>query len=436
MRLHVICLLAATALSTSLTTTTMAQTRSVAENRANAANITTELNPGDDLAGKNDERRVEESFQPKGVELGQFLLFPSIEVGQEYNSNVFATKEDVRGDFATRVIGKARLRSRFREHALSAGAEVEQYSYWKYTDDSHLRAESFLDGRYDFSKDWEANAFLQAFKRTEDRGSPDDAGGNEPTPIYGLTTRLGTRWADGGFTYGVTGQGDRRIFGDVDTSNGTEINNSDRDRWEYQVTGRTEYEMFPGYAAIAQVSANTRQYDDEFDDDGVDRSSYGFRAYTGIGVDITQVIRGDFLVGYLQQNYDDERLSDPSGPAIKASFNWTPSRITLVVPSIERTVQETTTTNASSIISNRGSLLVRHELQRNIVLTGYAAATYEEFEGVDREDTTYEARARFLWALAPEYYVGGEIGYRLRDSSNDRSSYDQTVATVRLGFRM
>jgi hypothetical protein len=328
------------------------------------------------------------------------------------------------------------LRSRFSNHALNFAGRVEQYLFREYTSDNHLDAQAVVDGRYDIERTWEVTAFSENYRRSEDRGSPDDVGGKKPTQTYGTVNRLGTKYQTGRYTFGGELSASRRIFEDVDTSTGVTVNNSDRNRWEYLALGRGAYEMFPGYLAVLEASANKREYDSSLDDAGFNRSSSGYRIEGGIGLDISQLIRGDFLVGYLHQDYEDRRFKDPSGPSIKATFNWTPSRITVVVPSIERSVLETTTARASAMIRTGASILVRHEYQRNIVLTGFGSVNYDEYEGINEASVTYEARARVIYALAPEYYVGSEIGYRRRNSEIDGQSYGQGVVAVRFGLRM
>lgn len=399
------------------------------------AKITRETDP-EDRTSHTDAERVHDSYQPRGLDLGSFLLLPRLEVDGQYNSNVFASERDVRSDFLTVIRPELRLRSRFREHALNLSLQAEQYLYRRYTQDNRTELQLEADGRYDISRETQANYFGQLFSRHEDRGSPDDAQGKEPTPTQGMVNRGSLKHQFGRYTVlGEVGL-DRRTFGDVDTALGTTIPNSDRDRWEMQGRLRGSYEMFPGYAAVTEVSANKRLYDSSSDRNGFDRNSHGYRIESGIGVDLSQLVRGDFLVGYFAQNYQDRRFSDPSGLSVRATFNWTPSPLTIVIPSLERSVNETTRIGVSSMVRNAASLTVRHELERNIVLTGFGSVSYDEFEGVDNMNAwTYEARVRAIYAFTPELYTGGEIGYRDKQSERAGDSYKQTVFMLRLGLQ-
>ncbi len=428
-------LLCATAALALLTVPAQAQTTAGTNDQRGAA-IVKEADPAADRSGERDPQRVDEAFQPKGIEIGQFLLFPQIEVTQSYNTNVFAASTDVRGDFITRVVPEFRLRSRFPVHELNLLARADQFFYWEYTDDNHLDATFQADGRYDFTREWEARATVDVSQLFEDRGSPDAVGGQSPTRSRSVTGNLETKAQLGLWTVSAEAGAARRVFRDVEAANGQIINNDDRDRDEFRVGGRVGYEVSRGYAAIAAASANWRDYDDAVDDQGFNRSSDGYRIEGGIGIDISQLIRGDFLVGYFEQDYEDARLQNPEGLSLRASFNWTPSRLTVVVPSLERSVQETTTLNASGLVRTAANILVRHELARNVVLTATGSIGREDFDGAGQRNWTYEGRLRAIWALAPEYFVGGEIGYRERTSNIASSAFDQTVVLVRFGLRM
>lgn len=403
---------------------------------ANTAKVAAEPNPEKDPAGHDDPSRTDDSFQPKGIELGSFLLLPQLENELTYNSNVFAQETGGKSDLILRVAPEFKLRSRFSSHALNITARAEQYLFKTYTSDNHLDAGVLVDGRYDLERGAEITNVLDLNQRYEDRGSPDAVGGKHPTLTYAMQNTLGGKKQMGRYTVSGELQNARRLFNDSDTAAGTSINNSDRDRWEHSAMLRGSYEMFPGYSAVAEIRGNTRRYDDRVDDAGLNRSSKGYQVNAGIGVDISQLIRGDFLLGYYQQDYEDNRLRDPRGLSFRAAFNWTPTRMTVVVPSLERTVLETTQGSTSAMVRSNLSLLVRHELQRNIILTGSGSVSYDEFKGINKSSWTYETRGRVLYAFSPEVYVGGEVGFRSRESELAGQSYQQLITSVRFGLRM
>lgn len=403
---------------------------------ASGAKITAETSADQDSAGGNDEKRLSESYQPKGVDLGLFLLLPKLENELTYNSNVFATRDGVKSDFIATVRPEFALRSRFAQHDLSIRMMAEKYVYKTYKQDNHLDFQTDASGRYDVQPGTELTLFTQYFSRHEDRSSPDEAGGVKPTPTQGFITRLGGKQEMGRYIFSGDVTVQRMTFDPVATSAGTTVPNNDRDRWEVEGKLRGSYEMFPGYAAVAQVSANNRRYDDAFDRNGFERSSRGYRLEGGVGVDISQLLRGDFLVGYLSQNYRDERFKDPSGLSVRASFNWTPDKLVIVVPALERTVAETTRTGASSQVRTTGSVLVRYEAARNILLSGFLSAAYSENSGQQATDWLYEARVRGIYSFSRELFVGAEAVQKIKQVQGEVGGYQQTTLMLRLGLQL
>ena len=412
------------------------QSKEDARRAHSGAKVTFETNPGNKDTANSDSERVNESYQAKGYELGKFLLLPKVEVDEVYNSNIFAAQSNNKADTITVIRPELKLRSRFTEHELTCTVVAENFRYKSFSHDDRTELEGNVDGRYDFSSHTQATLFTSLYSRHEDRGSPDDARGLEPTPTRGSNNRLGLKHQFNRLTIVGQVEANRFGFGNVTGSDGSMTVNSDRNRWEFLARERASYEIFPGYAAVVEVSENTHVFDRDQDRNGYNRNNSGYRTEAGIGVDISELVRGDFLVGYYQQNYKDSRFQDPSGLSWRATFNWTPTKLTIVIPSFERTVTETTTQQASALVRNVFSVTVRHELQRNIILTGTGSVSYDQLSGVGGQNAwNYEGRAKAIYAFTREFYVGAEIGYKTKNSQLADGGYRQLTSMVRLGVQ-
>ncbi len=60
------------------------------------------------------QERPRPAFDPLGIRLGNFLVFPRLEVTETYNSNVFADPDDEEDDLITVVEPTVSVRSNFR----------------------------------------------------------------------------------------------------------------------------------------------------------------------------------------------------------------------------------------------------------------------------------------------------------------------------------
>jgi len=398
------------------------------------APITLEQKPGEDIAGEKDSERLIDAFRPKGIRVGDFLLFPKVEAGVGYNSNVFAQQTGAKGDFVSSVQPEFTLRSQLPVHMLTLSGNVQGVKYARFSSDDQVNGRATAEGRYDILRDWSVSAKLDFLANHEDRATPDARQGRDPTPTKTLLGQLGTTYQSGDYTLSGFLEADRRTYGDVATDTGR-LFNGDRDQWETRARVRGAYEFIPSYQWIAEVEGNRRVRDQAVDRSGFRRDSSGYRVNSGLGVEITQVLRGDFLVGFLQQDFDDPRFKSPSGISIKSSVTWTPDKLTVVVPAIERTVNETTLINASSRVRTAATVLVRHEYARNVLLTAFGGFYYDEYQGVNQNSTSFDARFRALYAFGPELYLVGEVEYKSRNSDLFNNNYDQLVVGMRVGFQ-
>src|SRR5690606_38348112 len=111
------------------------------------------------------------------------------------------------------------------------------------------------------------------------------------------------------------------------------------------------YDVQPGYTAFVQGSLNQRDYDQTPDDGGFNRNSDGYRVDAGIEVRLTNVIDGEFYLGYFGQNYDDPTFDDIGEIDAGARVLWSVTPLTTVKASLARNVEETIQANSSSYIA-------------------------------------------------------------------------------------
>jgi len=403
---------------------------------AKSAKVTQDTVQGAQDTG-DDSEKTDDAFQPKGVEVGTFLLLPKLEVDGVYNSNTFASGVSAKPDYTARVAPEVKLRSRFARHELNFEGRVEQFSHVKFTSDDHLDVTLLTDGRLDIEKTWESTANLLATRSVEDRSSPNDVGGKKPTPTDTFNGRLGTKLKEGNLTFTSNVNYARKQFGNVATTLGGPIIRNDlRNRDEYQGIMRVGYEVTPGYEAIVQGTGDFRRYDSARDTNGFNRSSDGYRMEAGIGVDISQLVRGDFLIGYLNQDYQDPRLKSSKGLSFKGALNWTPTRLTIIVPSLERSVVESIAPNVTALNETVLAFTIRHELRRNIILFGAFAATFDDYNGTREATQYYTAKGRITYAFSRELYIAAETEYRQRGYAVAlNQDFNQVIMTLRVGAR-
>src|SRR5258708_24184918 len=75
--------------------------------------------------------RPRPDYDPLGIRLGSFLLFPQFGLQESFDSNIFATQNAAKGDFITSLDPSLDLRSNWNNHALNFHADSHSTLYGK-----------------------------------------------------------------------------------------------------------------------------------------------------------------------------------------------------------------------------------------------------------------------------------------------------------------
>ncbi len=374
-----------------------------------------------------------------GMRVGTFLLFPKVSVTESYDDNIFRTENNNVKDYITVVRPEFELRSDWNNHAFNLRGDA---SFGRYLEEEKENYENFnvdADGRYDITRNIFVFGFLGYSQLSEDRGSPDDVGGVDPTEYD--VKRGGVRYFHqlNRVSFRLDAAAQKYDFDDVATGLATRANNDDRDRLQSQLTLRAAYEIVPEYEAFVRGAVNNRAYSTQVDDSGVSRDSQGYEMVAGVAVDLTGITFGDLFVGFREQRFDDDNLDTIGGLTGGANITWNVTPLTTVQAGIVRRVEETTTPGSSGFFATRYNLSADHELLRNLLLSVNLALTENDYEGIDRKDRTYDTGLSARYLMNRNFYasVGYQYTQRERDSTpGDDADYTQNVFTVRVELQM
>lgn len=393
------------------------------------------LLPPKEALDQKDTDIAPDAYQPHGYEMGSFLLFPKMEIDVTGNSNIYATSTDTKYDTITTYRPEMMLKSRFDQHEIAATVRGERKEYNIHDRESVTNSFASLSGRYDFNKADNASILLSYVKDHENRGSLDDAGGLRPTEYQYLTANPSVTVNLGDLKSTVALLAVNRNIDDTPTSAGVEPSHF-RNRNEYELSLRESYEFIPGYSWVGEGTYQQRRYRHEQDQHGRQRDSDGYRVSTGIGLDVSELIRGDFQLGYMERDYEDRTFSDPSGYYARAQFNWMPTKLTTVLPTVERSIDETTAVGASSVIRTAFSTEIRHELQRNVILgSNLSYEINDQQGGTNLESQIFAASVRGTYLFNENLYSSVELGQKRKIASLPSSGFNQTTGMVRLGIQ-
>ena len=368
------------------------------------------------------EERRRPQFDPLGIRAGGFLIFPSLQVSGEYDSNVFATENNEDDDFGLLLRPRLTAVSQWSRHALNASLFGDFAFYEEFDENNYQDFGGSLNGRLDITRNDILFGELSLARRHEGRESPESVGSQDLVTYFDGLARLGYR-RDFNLVYVVVGGSvNRKDYNEED------LNEDRRDLIDLTGDLRIGYKVSPRFNLFVQGDYTIVRYDN---DSGVDRDSRGFGFSVGTDVDITGILFGEARVGYIRREYDDDTLDNVSGPGGAAKLTWNVTGLTSLIFEAGGGIVETTQGGASANLQSAASAEVQHELLRNLILTGRLSFTRDDFQGIDRTDHTVRARVGARYLLNRNLSLDAGYEFATRDSDVNGADYDRHL--VRLG---
>lgn len=392
----------------------------------------------EDLDPLRDDRAVprlflQEPYDPVGIAIGSFVLFPEVEIGGGYASNVFRAP-DARSDGFADIRPAVRLVSNWRNHALefrSTGAFSTYNEYDSENDNSYLVEGR---GRLDVTRRTNVQALLSHERGLESRSALDANAVGSRVEIETNRAEVALNQRFNRLSLQLRGSASDYRYGDSEYL-GVETSNQDRDYDKTEETVRASWEFKPTLSVFAEVGVNQRDYDRPATSDGINRTSNGERYRAGLSFGNTgEILRGEIALGYGIQRPDSALLDNIDGVILDANASWRLSELTSLLFEARSDISETTTPDVGGAFYRSAGISIRHALRRHLILTaGINYATQDSGDGIIDER---ELRS----ALGVEYFVNrdvilfGDYTHTKFNAVGDLSDYN--ADDIRVGVRL
>jgi len=367
--------------------------------------------------------------------LGPFVLDADLAVSQGYTDNVYATRNDKVGDGLVVVTPEVSLSSEGLPLDLELFGSAEIGRYWKETSEDYEDFDFGLETTYRITPQSSVFGGASFGRDHEERQSPDDVNGDEPTLYYDSQAFLGTanRFDDVTLRAGATFE--RIDFSDVGAAGG-EINNDDRDRNLYTAGARLGYMADPAYEVFGQALFDLRDYDEKRDDNGFQRDSEGFSVAGGLRYRPSRSLDLEGAIGLLEQHYDDPRFDTTRAFDFAFRTTWRPKPGTRLRAFADRSLQETTLSGASGYLSTGFGVSVIQDIRPDLRFETSLAYYESEYKGLKRDDSTFDLGLGGRYYLTPNFFIGTNYSFLLRDSTEASEDYDEHLVFFSLGAEL
>ncbi|MXP47417.1 outer membrane beta-barrel protein [Altererythrobacter luteolus] len=349
-----------------------------------------------------------------------------------YADNIFATQNSRIDDLVAVIRPRINLSAQDSAYRVAASARGLIGRYEENTSENYEDWELTLDGRLKLSDRATIVGGGSYQWDHENRSSPDDVNGTEPTQFeraYGfagllldtddLSIRLAATVAD-------------LDFDDVPSISGT-INNDDRDRVRYELGGRFGYQASPDTQPFLQIAYDERDYSARLDDFGFARSSSGYTATAGIRHRFSPRLSGEIFAGIMEQNFDDPSLENVSTVDFGALLNWSDPRGVSANLRIDRTVEETTLPGSSAYILSTARLSLQAANTARFSAGFGISGSHLDYVGVSRSEFILSSEIWSRFWLSPRIYIGADYDFAERTSNRAGFDFHENRFFLRLG---
>lgn len=351
--------------------------------------------------------RAHPNYQPQGVQLGGFALYPKLTVGVEHDDNIYGNDLNARKDTIYTVQPELVIRSSTAGGQMEAFVRGGRRMNQDFVKESATEYQAGGSGYYDVGGIRLIGGGDYG-RYTEARTSPT-APPNAAKPVQ---YKLGQ--ANIGLTYSL----DRiRLSGSVDFQDydfkdrldlaGAQVDQDFRDRQIMTYTAKAEYAVTPGTSIFLVSAFDDRKYDRQPPAVALSRDSQGRDIAIGASFDLAALVRGEAQLGYAEQDYASSTLQDVKGLTGRATVEWFPTELTTVTLTGSRNVRDAVVPGAGGYLSGNYGIQVDQELLDNLIVTARAGYGRDAYKGIDREDR------RTSGYLGANYLLNRNLGFTL-----------------------
>ncbi len=374
---------------------------------------------GQDLArGQGVADRARPEFDAVGLRLGSFMLYPALELGAGYDSNVLAEDSNRKDSAIFPMALPIVLESGWTRHALALSATPSYRFHTGVPSEDYWELDVTGKGTLDVLESADFTTSMSFRHLVEPRGSIDavgPAGFAEPTE-YNEFDVIGTwRQRFNRLDASISGGFTRLNYDDISLKAGGKFDQDFRDRDVAQGRAQAGYSFAKGQSAFVRGTVNNRNYGDLAPIQ--DRDSFGWEIVAGWASELTNLVTGEIYVGYLDQNYDSPLFKDVDGVTFGADLEWYATQLVTVHASAARDVIDSTSAGVGGILRTTAALGADYELLRNVLLNGEVSYENGNFKGSSREDDMIRIEVGGTYLLSRTVHLDLEYSFAERWSN-------------------
>lgn len=318
--------------------------------------------------------RERPEYDTPGIQVGAFTIRPEINETNGYNDNVIGGAQG-RGSWITESSATVNVATNYSRNNFGFSVGVDDRRDWDLPDQNRTDYSVSVGGALDIGRDQLSLNYSHLVLHED----PYDVGGQ------GLTRPLQYNYDDVRLSY-TTQFGRFTVVPNFDytsltfengLSAGLTQSQNTRDRNIFQGGVITRYELAPLRNIVLVLNGASSQFTNA---SAAGNNSASGSALIGLDYQVNGALRFRALVGYQYRTFSGAAKSLQE-PIAEADVIWTPTGLTTVTGRLSRTIEDPVDESTSGYTYTRASIVLDHELKRNILLQGNLGYQLAEFPG-------------------------------------------------------
>ena len=377
-----------------------------------------------------------------GITMGAYTLYPSLEILNGYDSNVFATAAPTTGSLFTVVRPAVELKSEWLNHSVKILASGSFGFYLSAPTQNFQNYGVAAEGKFEIREDMYVTAKVGFVRNTEALGTPDTAFAQAPTVVDSIPLELSFYQRFNRFFYQLTAAALVLRYYDNSTILPTGLPGASRDRTDYAERIRFGYEINDDTSIYVAPGLEQRIYTQYINQAGQQRDSNSWFFNIGASTKLNKTTTLDGFIGYQSLSYI------AGGPATGATIFglagvWRDGYAPLTLrPSFLRSINESAQSNYQNYISTVLGVDFTYDIHGPWQAVGGVSvnsADYTPAAGVanvnPRTDYFFKGSIGLMYSLRPQVQIGPLYEYTSgwsTDVAAGGPGYTRNMISIRL----
>jgi len=382
--------------------------------------------------------RAKAQYGAEGVRAGAFLVFPSAEAIETYNTNVFADDADEVSDMVTQVNLGFGVESNWNTNRLAATAYSASRFYSDFAQQDSTDVGARANGRLDLSRKAYFGFDLGAEKSHEQIAeSPTGLSLREPIEYSNLSGGLNYSQAFNQLRFAAFGRVSSYDYTDGVLGTGLVLDQDDRDVDTSELGGRVDYALSPATALFVSARKNWRTHDQDPVLGGLSRDSDGDEVLAGVRFDLTDLLVGEVGIGQFVQRYDAAGVEDTKSATVRSQLQWFPDELVSVTFAASRESGDAGVIGAAGFVRDAASVNIDYEFRRNIIFSVAANGADDDYVGLNRADERRSLTFSTDYIVSRRWSAFASLSRSAQRSSGDIATVgrEYDIDRISLGVR-